>query len=78
VLASSAVNPVFESRSVQTNDYAIGICSFFAKHTTLRRKSKDWLARNQNNGPFSSTSRNQIQLFRIYFHIRSRFEVLLF
>jgi hypothetical protein len=23
--------------------------SFFAKHAALRRKSKDWLARNQNN-----------------------------
>jgi hypothetical protein len=76
VLASSAVNPALEPRSVQTNDYAIGICCFSAKHTTLRQKSKDWLARN--NGPFSTTSRNQIKLFRIYFHIRSRFEVLLF
>ena len=25
------------------------ICSFSANHTALRRKSKDWLARNQNN-----------------------------
>jgi hypothetical protein len=24
-------------------------CCFFAKHAALRRKSKDWLARNQNN-----------------------------
>ena len=27
----------------------IGICCFSAKHAVLRRKSKDWLARNQNN-----------------------------
>jgi hypothetical protein len=27
----------------------IGICCFYAKHAALRRKSKDWLARNQNN-----------------------------
>ena len=33
----------------QTKDYNIGICCFFAKHTTLRTKSKDWLAWNQDN-----------------------------
>ena len=49
VLASSAVDRVFEHRSGQTKDYKIGICCFSAKHATLRRKSKDWLARNQNN-----------------------------
>ena len=26
-------------------------CCFSAKHATLRRKSKDWLARNQDNVP---------------------------
>jgi hypothetical protein len=30
-------------------DYEIGICCFSAKHAALRRKSKDLLARNQNN-----------------------------
>ena len=49
VLASSAVDRGFEHRSGQTKDYKIGICSFSAKHVALRRKSKDWLARNQNN-----------------------------
>jgi hypothetical protein len=49
VIASSAVYRGFEPRSDQTKDYKIGICSFSAKHTALRRKSKDWLARNQNN-----------------------------
>ena len=49
VLASSAVDRGFEPRSGQTKDYEIGICCFFAKHTALKRKSKDWLARNQNN-----------------------------
>ena len=34
---------------VQTNDYKIGICCFSAKYVALRRKSKDWLARNQDN-----------------------------
>ena len=39
----------FEPRSSQTKEYIIGSCCFPAKHATLRRKSKDWLARNQNN-----------------------------
>ena len=49
VLASSTVDRGFESRSGQTKDYEIGICCFSAKHAAFRRKSKDWLARNQDN-----------------------------
>ena len=50
VLASSAVDRGFEPRSGQTKDYKIGICYFSAMHAVLlRRKNKDWLARNQNN-----------------------------
>ena len=49
MLASSAVDCGFESRSGQTKDYTIGICCFSNKHTALRRKTKDWLARNQDN-----------------------------
>ena len=49
VLVSSAVDRGFDPRSGQTKDYEIGICCFSAKHTALRRKSKDWLARNQDN-----------------------------
>ena len=49
VLASSAVDRGFEPRSSQTKDNKIGICCFSAKHTPLRRKSKDWLTLNQNN-----------------------------
>ena len=49
VLTVSAVNRGFEPRSGQTKDYKIGICCFFTKHATLRRKSKDWLASNQDN-----------------------------
>ena len=49
VLASSVINHGFEPRSGQTKDYEIGICYFSAKHTALRRNSKDWLARNQDN-----------------------------
>ena len=42
VLTSSAVDRGFEPRSGQTK-------GFSTKHAALRRKSKDWLARNQNN-----------------------------
>jgi len=40
---------VFELRSSQTKEYEIGIYCFSAKHAKLRRKGKDWLARNQDN-----------------------------
>jgi hypothetical protein len=49
VLASSAVDRGFEPRSGRTKDYKICIYCFSAKHVALRRKSKDWLVRNQNN-----------------------------
>ena len=49
MLASSAVDRAFESQQCQTKDFQIGICYFSAKHDALRRKSKDWLAWNQNN-----------------------------
>ena len=45
-LASSVVDGVFEPRVGQTKDYKIGMCCFFV---ILRRKSTDWLARNQDN-----------------------------
>jgi hypothetical protein len=49
VLASSAIYCGYELRSCQTKEYKIGMCCFSAKNAALRRKSKDWLARNQNN-----------------------------
>jgi hypothetical protein len=49
VLVSSAVDRGFEPRSGQTKDDKIGICCFSAKHAAFMRKSKDWLAQNQNN-----------------------------
>jgi hypothetical protein len=49
VLTSRAVDRGFEPQLGQTKDYKIGICCFSAKHAALRRKNKDWLARNQNN-----------------------------
>jgi hypothetical protein len=48
MLASSVVDRGFEPWSGQTKDYKIGICCLSAKHTALRRKSKDQFARNQN------------------------------
>jgi len=50
ILASSAEDLGLHLLSGQTKDYTIGICCFDAKHATLRRKSKTWLARNRDNG----------------------------
>jgi hypothetical protein len=41
MLALSVVDRGFDPWSGQTKDYKIGICCFSAKHTALRRKSKD-------------------------------------
>ena len=49
VLASSAVDHGFKPQSGQTKGYKIGICCLSAKHAALRRKSRDWLAWNQDN-----------------------------
>ena len=49
MLATSAIDCGYELRSCQTKEYIIGICCFSAKNAALRRKNKDWLARNQNN-----------------------------
>jgi hypothetical protein len=49
VFASSAVDCGFESWSGQTKDHKISICCFSTKHAALRKKSKDGLARNQDN-----------------------------
>jgi hypothetical protein len=49
MLASGTLDCGCEPRSGQAKDYEIGICYFSAKHEALRRKSKDWLAWNQNN-----------------------------
>ena len=46
VLVSKVVDRGFEPRLGQAKDFKISICCFSAKHTALRRKSKDWLVRN--------------------------------
>jgi hypothetical protein len=48
VFVSSVVDRGFEPGRVKPN-IKIGICCFSAKHAALTRKSKDWLARNQDN-----------------------------
>jgi len=45
--ALSALDHGFGPRSGQMGK--IGICCFSAKYTAFRCKSKNWLARNQNN-----------------------------
>jgi hypothetical protein len=49
VLASNTVDRGFEPLSGQHKDYKICTFWFSAKHAALRRKSKDWLAWNQDN-----------------------------
>ena len=49
VLASSAVDRGFESRSGLTKDYKRVYVAYNAKHAVLKRKSKDRLAWNQDN-----------------------------
>ena len=49
VFASSMVDRGFVAQSGQTKDCKIDSCCFSAKHAALKRKSKDWLARNQDN-----------------------------
>ena len=49
VLASIVIDRGFEPWSGQTKNYKIGICCFSSKYAELRRKSKDWLAHNQDN-----------------------------
>jgi hypothetical protein len=49
VLASNAIDHVFKPRSGKTKHNTIGICCFSANYGVLKRKSKDWLAWNQDN-----------------------------
>ena len=76
LLASSAVDRGFEPRSGQTNDYKINMCCFSAKHAALRRKSKDWLARNQTNVSEWSDMSTRGLLFQWASTINIQFSVL--
>jgi predicted LPLAT superfamily acyltransferase len=76
VLALSAVDRGFEPWSGQTKDYKICIFCFSAKHAALRRMSKDWLARNQNNvSEWSDMSIHKL-LFQLASTIKNQLSVL--
>jgi hypothetical protein len=64
VLAMGMVDCWFESQSDQTKDYTIVMCCLLAKHAALRRKCKDWLARNQNNVSERSDMSTRVLLFQ--------------
>ena len=49
MFASSAIDRGFGPQSGQIKDFKIGMCCFSAKQAALKRKNKDWLARNQND-----------------------------
>ena len=49
LLLWNAVDCGFHLWLGQTDDYKIDICCFSTKYTTIRRKSKDCLSRNQDN-----------------------------
>ena len=61
----------FEPRSGQTKDCIIGIYCFSAKHAALRRKSKDWLARNQNN----VSEWSDVSTLRLLFQLASTIKI---
>jgi hypothetical protein len=64
VLAMRMVDCWFESQSDQTKDYTIVMCCLLAKHAALRRKCKNWLARNQNNVSERSDMSTRVLLFQ--------------
>ena len=49
MLASSAVDCGFKPRSGYPKNIKLVLVAFPLKNAALRRKSKDWLARNQDN-----------------------------
>jgi hypothetical protein len=51
MVATSAVDCGFESRSGQNKDCKIGICCFSAKHGAWRSRRKDWLQRTRHTTP---------------------------
>jgi len=55
VIASSAVDRGFDSRSVQTNGYNIGICSFSAKYAALIGEREQRLAGSSTKWTSSSS-----------------------
>jgi hypothetical protein len=51
-MSNTAVSYIIRCRNslpFKPKTIKIGICCFSAEHVTIRRKSKDWLAQNQDN-----------------------------
>jgi hypothetical protein len=71
VLPSSVVDRGFEPPLGKTKDYTIGICCFSAKHAVvLRRRSKDWLARNHDNVQIiANISTKCVAIFSVMFDV---------
>ena len=66
VLATIVVDRGFEPRPNKAESYKTGICCFFTNHAVLKRKSKCFLTRNQNNvSEWNDTSTNGL-LFQHY------------
>ena len=79
VLASSAGDCGIESWSGQTKDYNICFSCFPAKHTTLRNKNKDWLARNRYNvSEWSDMSTHRLFIFQWVSTIKIELSVLVY
>jgi len=49
VLSSNTIDRTLEPRLDQAKNNKIDICSFSTKHTAVMNRSKDLLARNQDN-----------------------------
>jgi hypothetical protein len=73
VFATNSVDRGFEPRSDQTKDYTICICCFSSKHTSLRRKSRYWLDRNQVN----VSDLGDLSIRRLVFHWASTTKIQL-
>ena len=73
VLASTAADRGVKLRSGQSKDYEIGICCFSAKRASLRRKTKDWLARNHDN----VSERGDMSIRGLLFHWASTIKIQL-
>ena len=76
MLVSSAIDHGFVPWSGQTKDYKFGICCFSAKHAALMRKSKAWLAWNQNNVSEWSEMSTRRLLFQWTITIKIQLNVL--
>ena len=65
MLSSNPVGREFEPRPGLIKDYKIGmLCWFSAKHVPIKRKSQDWLARNQDKESEMSDMSIRRQLFQ--------------